>query len=118
MPEFNCVADLLDVGQTALCLFTRGLNLQINQQDGTGSTGAWKVGVNRQFDTVILCHRQGNDSHDNIVFEAQCTDYEGPNAEGRYILHLARIKNLGSTASNWIRFAGGGQNPVRYFTKE
>ena len=116
MPHFTHVSELLQSGETALCIFTRGLHLQVGR-DGHGTTGHWVVDPNRTFDRVIIYHRQSEDAQDNDLFRARCGGYVGPDEVGRYTITLTDIEPLGTTTSAWAAFADAGQNPIRYFTK-
>ena len=104
--------DLLREREEALVLFTTGVDLDISS-DGTGLTGKWKVDPERVPDRIILYVRpEGSDSAD--ILSAFNTGVAQSEIEGRIFIFLSNIANVGSTNANWIEFAEGGQNPVRY----
>lgn len=106
--------DILREGEEALVLFTSGVDFDIDS-DGTGLTGKWKVDLDRVPDRIIIYVRpEGSDSAD--IFTAVNTGVSQSEIEGRMFIFLSNITNIGSTTVNWIEFAEGGQNPVRYIS--
>jgi hypothetical protein len=104
--------DLLEKGESAVVVCTNGRNLRFSS-DGFGSTGNWKVSPKRRVHKVVIYER---DEVRNIheVYVADHIGVSEPNARGRRVTNLAKIRSIGMTTNNWYEFAGEGQNPVRY----
>ena len=104
--------DILREGEEALALFTSGVDLDIDP-DGTGLTGKWVLDPDRVPDRIILYVRpEGSDSAN--IFSAVNAGVAQSEIEGRIYIFSSNITNVGSTSANWVEFAEGGQNPVRY----
>lgn len=107
--------DVLNPGETALVLFTRG-ELFIHRSDGTGETGNWRIDPTRISDRVIIYRRtQGGDGAE--VFISHHAGWRPSTEEGRWVIALTKISLLGTTHLDWGRFADAGTNPVRYITR-
>ena len=117
MPTFDTAQELLQPGETALCVLTDGRNFTINA-DGSGSTGRWKLTPTRQVDCVVVYRQEHCDGRSFVeLFRARHDGVVGPTEEGRFTVQLLGIEQAGSTESGWQEFAGPGQNPVRYVTR-
>lgn len=105
---------LLKAGQTAVAVFTRGRNLNLNA-DGTGTTGNWKVRGDLDVDKVIIYHRR--DQYSNEIYLA---DFDGVTeaGEGRRTIHFVNASLKDSTEKTWSEFAEASQNPVKYIQAE
>ena len=103
--------DLISTNETALVLYTHGDEFII-QENQRGATGEWKIDPQRKFDKVII-YRRDSDTGANDVFVAIPIIRE-KTVENRYKIYLAKIRFIGVTKLNWIEFAEGGSNPVRY----
>ena len=101
---------LLEAGQTAVAVFTKGSNLNLNA-DGTGTTGDWKVRGDLDVDKVIIYHRRDQDSN-----EIYLADFDGVTeaGEGRRTIHFVNAMLKDSTGKSWKEFAATGQSPVKY----
>lgn len=106
--------DLLQPGETALVLFTRGSQFQ-QYANQTGSTGYWKVHPDKVVDWVIVYHRQ--EDRNNVLYKALPVAYNGPDTENRYLIQLTQVEEVGATKTKWFAFADTHANPVRYLTK-
>jgi hypothetical protein len=106
--------DLLQAGETAVVIFTRGSNFQIHA-DGTGVTGYWKVMPQGDVDQVIVYHRQPDKT--NKVYTAKPVAVRGPDEEDRYSIELSAVQQVGSTEAKWFQFAETQANPVRYLSQ-
>ena len=117
MNTFDTVQELLQPGETALCVLTDGRNFTFHP-DGSGSTGFWKINPVRQADCVVV-FRQGLRHGQRYVelFTAQHDGVVGANEEGRYTIKLLNMQLVDSTEHSWQKFANAGQNPVRYVTR-
>jgi len=101
--------------EKAIILFTRGGNTTLNHI-GSSSTGDWKVHEDREFDTVIIYHRD-DAKKVNTVFKGTYTN-RTPSIEGRVMINMDNVTNVGTTESNWTEFSGNGNNPIAYSDKE
>ena len=117
MSTFDTVQELLQPGETALCVLTDGRNFTINP-DGSGSTGFWKVDPTHQVDCVIVFREEQRDNQSVVeLFRARHDGVKGPNEDNRYTVRLLDIKLMGCTKRRWQGFVGHGQNPVRYVNR-
>ena len=115
MSKVNNVNDVVNNDEKAIVLFTRGGNTTLNHI-GSSSTGDWKVHEDREFNTVIVYHR--NDATKvNTVFKGVYTN-RTPSIEGRVMINMDNVVNVGTTKSNWTEFSGNGNNPIAYSDKE
>lgn len=106
--------DLIAENESAIVIFTDGRNFHI-ERDGSGSTGNWKLDPSREYDTVIIYERDW-DGESNQLYLAVPIDVLESSHEGRYVIQLKNIRSVGTTETNWLEFAEGGQNPIRYMT--
>ena len=117
MSTFDSAQELLQPGETALCVLTDGRNFTINA-DCSGSTGIWKLDPTRQVDCVVVFRQEHRDGRSFVeLFRAQHDGVVGPTEEGRFTVRLLSIELVGSTERGWQEFASPGQNPVRYITR-
>ena len=104
--------ELIEPGERAVVVFTHGPHF-VWREDGSGSTGNWKINRARRFDRVIIYHRLDSATA-NEVYTAEADGLEPSDEEGRKIILLKNVVHRGSTTANWREFAEGRQNPVRY----
>ena len=104
--------ELIEPGETAVVVFTHGPHFVL-REDGSGSTGNWKLNIDRQFHRVIICHRKGS-IQENDVYIADADGIEDCVDEGRYVIRFKNVVRRGSTTNNWLKFANGSQSPVQY----
>jgi len=104
--------ELIAPGKSAVVVFTHGLHF-VRREDGSGSTGNWKISLSRKFDRVIIYHRLDSATA-NEVYTADADGIEASDEEGRRIILLKNVCHRGSTTANWREFANGSQYPVRY----
>ena len=115
-PEFTEAEALLDAGETAVCLFTQGDDLDM-RPDGTGTSGYWKINRRRSIDRVVVYLRDAERSDANELYVADFAGLVGPREDGRYLIQLEHIEHVGFTRLNWRKFARANVNPVRYVSK-
>lgn len=95
--ELQSARLLLKRGQTGLFICTDGLNLQIDELNGTGSSGWWVLNPKRHVDRVFV-FRQGKDgSSPNEVFSGRRVKSEALDDGRRYRLHLIDVRRDGNT---------------------
>ena len=99
-------AELMQPGQNAVVVFTRGPHFVFDEK-GDGYTGNWTTGAGsiEKMDRVII-YRRGDLVEDNRIFVG---DYMGwvqsPEAK-RKIIQFSKLKEIGKTSSNWVGFGG------------
>ncbi len=106
--------DLLKKGESAILIRTDGRNFFINSQDCSGSTGFWKIDINRQIHKVII-YKQDKLLPSNEVYIADKISIRNDGL--RRVISLANIQCLGSIKENWYEFANlnkAARNPIRY----
>ena len=104
--------ELIGPGERAVVVFTHGPHF-VRREDGSGSTGNWKINLSRRFDRVIIYHRP-DPAFANEVYIADADGMEANDDVGRQIILLKNVRHRGSTTSKWPEFAEGHTNPVRY----
>ena len=112
----NSALDLLQPGESAVVLFTRGQHLTFNP-DGSGLSGNWKMGTYRNPDKVILYRRQPEAWPQADIYMGDYVDVIESPEQGRRIVRFSHSTNAGTTNRNWYEFADAGAGPVRYLTK-
>ncbi len=90
------------------------LFLQNNQ---TGLTGEWTINPNFFVDRVIIYYLN-DETNTNTLYIANYAGVEAVDIEGQYNIKLTHVQYIGTTSANWIEFAEGGQNPIRYLSKK
>jgi hypothetical protein len=107
-PETNYshMSQLLRPGETALFIFTKGNCLKIDDKDGSGYTGWWKVNILRicRVDWIFIYYKLNSDY--NELYMAHCGDLQGPNQDGKYQINLRGAKQVGHADANWPDFGG------------
>ncbi len=110
--------EMVDLGHTAMMIFTDGRNLIINN-DGTGSSGVWRINKNSTPDKVIVYFRNREKDQNEIyigdfVQLLPSTEKAYPN---RFVVEFVDMKFKGFTDLNWNEFTGtsqGAVSPVKY----
>jgi len=113
MKTFRNARELLDVGETALVLFTRGHHFSLGES-GSGSTGKWVLDPHREVDRVLIYNRQAGETTGADLWRGRAALVEPADRPRRYTIRLTDLQNVGRTEMNWKEFSGGGTNPVRY----
>lgn len=108
--------DFIQPGESALVIFNKGKHFLINA-DKTGHSGYWVLNPDRRIDKVIIYVRN-QQVKVNQVYVAEPGGVERRSDDGRYLIHLAGIKHVGTTDNSWPIFCEGGQNPVRYLARQ
>ncbi|SRR6266852_1524455 len=110
--------DLLESGESALVLFTRGPRLSINP-DASGSSGNWVLDCARQVDHVIIYNKRPYGDTSRVdVYLAEHTGTAESSESGRYVVHFQNVRLVGEAGGNWHEFAETGANPVRFISKD
>ena len=106
----NDVSNVLIPGQSAIAVFTKGMNLNL-RQGGISESGIWKVNEFRRVDKIIVYFR-----HDNLneIIIGDHYDTIPSNVRNRFYLRFQNSHTAGFTSSNWKEFAVTGSHPVRY----
>jgi putative restriction endonuclease len=116
MPKFESATELLNPGETALVVFTKGRHLT-DKRDGTGSTGWWKINPQHKVDSVIVYRRMSDDQTDNDLYVGKPDSIEGPREDGRYLVRLQNFKFAGRAIVNWRKFAATHTQALRYVSR-
>lgn len=103
---------LLKPGETALVVFTKGPRFEF-RSNGSGETGNWKIDPRRSFSKVII-YRRRPEQRGNEIYIADYVGMSLSDERGRYRVHFVNGRLVNETKSNWIDFAEGSSNPVRY----
>ncbi len=106
--------DFMKPGEQIVAVFTHGHCFVLND-DNTGSTGEWNIAQNRPVDRVIIYCRN-DEMNTNTLYIANYGSVKPAALEGRYNIQLTHVQYIGTTSKNWIDFAEGGQNPIRYLS--
>jgi hypothetical protein len=106
--------DFIKPGESLVIIFTHGSNL-VFHQNNTGLTGEWAIDPNRRVDRVIIYHRDPEKNLSTLHI-ANHAGVEPAEREGRFNIRLAHIQYIGTTSTNWVESAEGGQNPIRYLS--
>lgn len=121
MKKFYSVQDLLTVGETALCLFTDGQPLNIND-DKKGEVVSYDFDPKLSFQRIIIYQlanqlglnvaRLFSALPDNIV-EAK----SDINSKEKYLIKYEQLQEVGITEVPWDYFIGSSKQPIAYVTK-
>lgn len=116
MPNINCASDLLDAGESAIVLFTKGMHLVFNS-DGSGSSGYWHTKPNHHLplDKVIIYNRPPEQGAE--IYLANYDSAEESTRPDRLVVHFRNWEIAGTSNRNWHEFADTGTFPVRYLSK-
>lgn len=103
--------ELVEAGQSAVVFFTKGPHF-IYDANGDGTTGNWTTGAGtlERMDKVII-YRRGASVKDNRIFIGDYMGWTQSPEEKRLIIQFSRLKEIGKSTSNWVKFGGsrGGQ---------
>ena len=107
--------DFIKPSENVVVVFTHGKSFVLHD-DNTGSTGNWNIDPNRKVDRVIVYHRDNEKNINNLYIANHAGAYPANGEGGRYNIRLTHVQYIGATSTNWIDFAEGGQNPIRYLS--
>ena len=114
MNRIMTAKDVVPAGQRAVVVFTRGEKLGFDDQ-GYGGTGNWKINPTKleEIDNVVIYLREEGQTGGRIFVGSYVGCSPSPE-EGRYIIYFHKLKEVGSTTSNWPNFGTYGQTPVTF----
>ena len=114
MKKFLNAREILEKNQVAICVFTHGDYLSFDSL-GNGVTGKWVADLDmvEEVDKVIIYLRRDNELLNRIYLGNYAGQYPS-DLPRRLMIRFSRLKEVGTTDSNWLEFAGSGQNPVSY----
>jgi hypothetical protein len=118
--DINRAADLLDPGESAIALFTKGLRLVEINSDGSGSSGNWVTnpGHHETPNKVIIYDRVlGRIPLESHIYLGDYVGAANSPERGRLVIRFQNLTQVGTTNQNWSHFADAGANPVRYLSK-
>lgn len=110
--NINSFRDILDPRETALLLFTRNKQLEVNE-DATGYSGNWILSPNRGYSRIVL-YKRDSSSPGGMILSATHVETKKSAQPRRYRVFFADCVTHGRTNRTWKEFAETGQNPVRY----
>lgn len=118
--NINRASDLLETGESAIVLFTKGMYLVQINPDGSGSSGNWVTSPDHhpRPEKVIIYNRLSDKVP--VQSEIYLANYDGAeqsSARGRLIIRFQDANYMGTTNQNWYEFADTGPYPVRYLRK-
>jgi hypothetical protein len=108
--------ELLSENETALVIFRKGPNLDLDAPDGKAYTGWWKMAERRTPDKVII-YRTGLAEGMHEVFVANYAGKERRDSDGRFKVYLTCVQYAGMTDVSWTKFVKGKPGmraPFRY----
>jgi hypothetical protein len=116
----DSASNLLQSGETAIVLFTKGMRLVDRKSDGSGSSGNWVTnpGHHEIPDKVIIYDRIPG--RIPLKSHVHMGDYVGAASSperGRVVIRFQNLQEVGTTNQNWYQFADTGPGPVRYLKK-
>ena len=112
----NSALDLLQPGESAVVLFTRGQHLTLNP-DGSGLSGNWRMGTYRNPDKVILYWRHPEAWPQADIYIGNYMDAIESPEQGRRIVRFSHWTEVGTADQPWTKLVGPGRGPMRYITK-
>ena len=113
MTTIDKARDLLNPGEKALVLLTRGHQLSINA-DKSGYTGNWVVDHPLSVDRVVIYLRPNRAGSRADIFLADFVASKPSDEERRFVIEFQNARRIGTSFRTWPEFAEGSQNPVRY----
>jgi len=117
MTIYKHASEVIEKNQGAIIVFTAGEKF-FYDPSGNGYTGNWVIDpeMAEEVDKVIVYLRKKEESV-NRIFLGNFAGTRRSNEPGRHEIRFSRLKEVGTTESNWPVFASGGQNPVSYVSK-
>jgi len=112
--------DAIKENETAVILFTDGLNLKIDKENGTATSGNWVMDNNSSFNKVII-FRKDRVRNQNLVYVGSPVEIVPGEGEGRFVIKMVDFKCVGRTDETWNGFTEtkkGATNPVQYIRQE
>lgn len=110
--------DILEEEETAVVIFTDGLNLVIND-DGSGESGVWVVKKNLSVEKVIIYLKNKTENINKVYLGdfSHLESSEVKDLEHRFIIVFNNLELKGTTEETWNGFTNSNQgavNPIRY----
>ena len=114
MEKFAKANEVLPKHEQAVCVFTRDDKFNYDSL-GNGTTGNWKVDreeLDEVKKVIIYLRRPGEDI--NRIFLGDYAGWRNSEEQDRYIIRFTHLKEMGTTQSTWVEFAGFAQTPVGF----
>jgi hypothetical protein len=111
---FKQASEVIARNQVAVVVFTHGEHFNYDSS-GSGFTGKWVVDPDmlEEVDKVIIYLRREGENV-NRIYLGNYAGTRPSDIPRRQVIRFSALKEIGTTESNWLDFAGGGQNPVCY----
>lgn len=110
--------EILENDETAVVIFTDGLNLNISA-DGMSASGVWRIDKNLSVDKVIIYLRNKSKKVNEIYIGdfVELTPSQVKGYENRLAVEFNNAVCAGETDENWNGFTStkrGAVSPVKY----
>lgn len=106
--------ELVTSNELAIVIFTKGDHFSYDAI-GNGETGNWVIKTQEleNVDKVIIYQRD-EIAQQNRIFLGNYSGCRKSPEPNRLIIRFSKLEEVGTTGSNWNKFASSGQNPVSY----
>jgi len=96
-----------------IAIFTKGASTDL-KYFGESKSGTWKVDPNKEYDKVIIYHRN-EIANTNTIYAADFIRTEEAN-DSRSTIIFNNVEKVETTDSSWFDFTGNkSSNPIKYF---
>ncbi len=110
--------DVIQLGETAIVVFTHGDNFRLDQKAGDGESGNWKISADSlEFVNRVIVYLRKHGDEKNRIFLGDYSGYRKSEELGRLIVRFKALIEIEGTDLNWIEFSEGSQNPVQIISK-
>jgi hypothetical protein len=111
-------SDVIQIGETAIVLFTHGDNFRFEPDTGNGESGNWKVSTDvLEFITRVIVYFRPNGGDINHIYLGNYSGYRKSEESDRWIIRFKGLSEYGVTDLNWLDFSESSQNPVHIISK-
>jgi hypothetical protein len=116
MTKYSRASEVIAKNDQAIVVFTRDDKFYFDDL-GNGTTGNWVIDPDNleEIEKVIVYLRKP-DEDVNRIYLGNYAGLRHSEEPSRYIIRFSHLKEVGTTDSNWLEFAGGGQNPICYIS--
>lgn len=114
MATYAKANEVFPMHEQAVLVFTRDDKFHYDSL-GNGTTGNWKVDpeeLDEVEKVIVYLRRPGEDI--NRIFLGDYAGWRNSDEEDRFIIRFNHLKEVGTTPSTWMEFAGFGQTPVGF----
>jgi hypothetical protein len=114
MQTYTNAKEVILKNEQVVLVFTRDDKFHYDSL-GNGTTGNWKVDREEldEVEKVIIYLRRPGENI-NRIFLGDYAGWRNSEEQDRYIIRFTHLKEVGTTQSTWMEFAGFGQNPIGF----